>query len=200
MTKIKISASASDYDSPHDYGDARVQGGNNGLVIDSKDTTRSYRTAFVEAFIDNSFVRGEGKTLEEADDACWAKIVKRRSCSEHEFIPRSYTNGAGFCKHCGYFASNWFTGEDLGQLCDVCGKGCLEFRIYKTEKWYCSEHYPLVSYMKLYYAMMDVSDNDAFSSAKESELFYQNYRHLSDIVFQVTNPDPDVLTFFAQYQ
>ena len=200
MTKIKMSASHEDYDSPHDYGDAFVQGGHNGLVIDRTDTTKSYRTAFVEAFVDNSFVRGEGKTIQEADDACWDKIVKQRSCSEHEFIPRSYTNGAGFCKHCGYFASKHFTGEDLGQLCDVCGDGCLEFRIYKTEKWYCAEHYPLVSYMKLYYAMMDVLESDDFDSYEEPDLFYKNYRILGDIVFQIVDPDPEIITFFAKYQ
>jgi hypothetical protein len=200
MTKIKISASPADYDSSHNYGDAMVQGGHNGLVINSKDTSKSYRTAFVEAFIDNSFVRGEGETIKDADDACWAKVIKQRSCPKHEFIPHSYTNGAGFCKHCGYFASGYFSGEDLGQLCAVCGDGCLEFRIYKTERWYCTEHYPLVAYMKLYYKMMDVSDNDDFASEEESVLFYENYRLLRDIVFQVTDPDPSVLTFFAQYQ
>jgi hypothetical protein len=199
MTKIKMSTS-SDYDSPHNYGDAMVQGGHNGFVVNAKDPSKSYRTAFVEAFIDNSFVRGEGATVEEADDACWAKIVKTRVCSGHEFIPRSYTNGAGFCKHCGYFASNWFTGEDLGQLCDVCGDGCLEFRIYKTEKWYCSEHYPLVGYMKLYYKMMGVSDNDDFTSAEDADLFDKNYRDLGDIVFQVIEPNPDIFIFFAKYE
>jgi hypothetical protein len=200
MTKIRISASAGDYDSPHDYGDAMVQGGHNGLVINTKDTTQSYRTAFVEAFIDDTFVRGEGKTLEAADDACWAKIVKQRSCSGHEFTPRSYTNGAGFCKLCGYFESRCFTGEDLGQLCAVCGDGCLEFRIYKTEQWYCSAHYPLVGYMKLYYKMMEVSDDDNFDSSEAADLFDKNYRILGDIVFQVIEPDPDVLAFFAQYE
>jgi hypothetical protein len=201
MTKIKVNAaSSSDYDSPHDYGDAMVQGGRNGLVINSKDTSKSYRTAFVEAFIDGSFVRGEGKSLKEADDACWAKIIKQRSCSGHEFEPRSYTNGAGFCKHCGYFASEWFTGEDLGQLCAVCGDGCLEFRIHKTEKWYCSEHYPLVEYMRVYYKMIGVSDDDNFDSSEEANLFDKNYRLLRDMVFQVIDPDPDVLAFFTRYQ
>ena len=200
MTKIKLSASSAGYDSPHDYGDSMVQGGNNGLVVNLKDTTKSYRTAFVEAFIDNSFVRGEGSTIEEADEACWAKIVKQRTCLGHEFVPRTYTNGAGFCKHCGYFASGWFTGEDLGQLCAVCGDGCLEFRIYKTEQWYCSAHYPLVGYMKLYYKMMEVSDDDNFDSSEAADLFDKNYRILGDIVFQVIEPDPDVLVFFAQYE
>lgn len=200
MTKIKMSASPNDYESPHNYGDAMVQGGRNGLVVNAKDPSKSYRTAFVEAFIDNSFVRGEGKTIEEADDACWVKIIKHRTCSEHEFIPRSYTNGAGFCKHCGFFASGWFTGEDLGQLCVVCGDGCLEFRIYKTEEWYCSEHYPLAKYMKLYYKMMDVSDNDDFASEEEADLFDKNYRALGDIVFQLVEPNHEVFTFFDRYQ
>lgn len=82
-----------------------VQGGSKGLVIKHEGGT--YRTAFVEAFPrePDTFLRGEGATVEEAEDACWAKWERIVACPAHPehgpFEPRMYRNGAGFCTRCG---------------------------------------------------------------------------------------------------
>lgn len=121
MTQIPLSpAHATFHDSPHDYGDIFVQGGTSGLVFVPGGT--NYRTAFVEASPPGSFIRGEGKTLTEADDACWAKLQRYLGCTTHEWEARGYRNGGGFCKNCGQFGSKVFTPEQLGLLCSTCQK------------------------------------------------------------------------------
>lgn len=86
------------------------QAGHNGIVV-----TKSghYRTAFFEAFpkYPETFIRGEGPTIEAAEEAAWSKYGKYLDCPEHVFERRGYTNGAGFCKHCGMFISNAFKPE-----------------------------------------------------------------------------------------
>lgn len=70
-----------------------------------------YRTAFFEAFPrdPDTFVRGEGETIEAAESAAWFRFEKHRACSGHEYERRGYTNGAGFCIHCGMFKSGAFS-------------------------------------------------------------------------------------------
>lgn len=87
-----------------------VQGGKRGLVV-MRSGGGSYRTAFVEAFVTGTFIRGEGPTVEEAEDAAWAKYQKVLDCDgtgqpHGPFEPRHYDNGAGFCTRCGA----WFSG------------------------------------------------------------------------------------------
>lgn len=84
-----------------------IQGGKSGLAYrDGK----GYTTAFVEVGLDRTFLRGEGKTVAEAEDSCWAKYQRLTACPAHPdhgpFEPRDYTNGAGFCTQCG----GWFSG------------------------------------------------------------------------------------------
>jgi hypothetical protein len=120
--------------------DTFLQGGTKGLVISSKG---NYRTAFVEAFADNSFFRGEGATLEEAEQAVWDKYTAARACVHHDFEPHGYHNGAGFCKHCNKFAGNVFTGEQLGQFCGVCGAGTTHANVKTVDDvptWFCELH------------------------------------------------------------
>ena len=117
-----------------------LQGGTKGLVISSDG---NYRTAFVEVGADNSFFRGEGATLEEAEHAAWNKYTAAQACAHHEFEPRGYRNGAGFCKHCNKFAGNVFTGEQLGQFCRVCGVGTTYANVKTVEDvaaWFCELH------------------------------------------------------------
>ena len=71
---------------------------------------QSYNTAFFEAFpkSPSTFIRGEGKTIEDAERQAFNKLTKYLACARHEFERRGYTNGAGFCKHCGLFKSKAF--------------------------------------------------------------------------------------------
>lgn len=84
--------------------DCLVQGGDRGVVFGTGGT---YRTAFVEAF-PGTFLRGEGHTIADAEDACWAKYQRMTACDHGPFERRGYTNGGGFCTSCGTFFPDIF--------------------------------------------------------------------------------------------
>lgn len=92
-------------------------------VVFSK-TTDTYSTLFMEVYPpEGGFIRGEGPTPEACEAAAWEKYQRQVDCVDghsHQWEPRGYKNGAGFCKHCGTFKSGAFTAEELGQFCQ-CG-------------------------------------------------------------------------------
>ena len=93
--------------------DCMVQGGAHGVVFGPGcPDGKPYQTAFVEAFPAGTFLRGEGATIAEAEDACWAKYEVLASCPHDQgFDRRDYVNGSGFCRRCG----TWF-GTDVTGL------------------------------------------------------------------------------------
>jgi hypothetical protein len=86
--------------------DTYIQGGSRGVVLGGEGG--AYRTAFVEAFPNNTFLRGEGPTIADAEQACWQQFQALRTCPtfpEHgPWDRRHYRNGAGYCQGCG----GWF--------------------------------------------------------------------------------------------
>ncbi len=84
-----------------------VQGGTAGVVFHGD---QAYRTAFVEAFPRNpdTFLRGEGSTITDAEDACWAQYERYAACEHGPYERRGYRNGAGFCVQCNTFFSGLF--------------------------------------------------------------------------------------------
>ncbi len=99
---------------------------------------KSYITAFFEAFPNDpsTFIRGEGSSIEEAEEQAWNEFIKIKSCTNHEFERRHYRNGAGICKHCNLFNSKAF---DPTTKCCICDKPtCYTQDI--NDKWYCEEH------------------------------------------------------------
>lgn len=100
-------------ESPVDFVHAALDGGGKP----------HYHTAFFEAFPEingvGTFLRGEGATIVDAEASAWEQYQKLSVCPGHEFEARGYTNGAGFCKHCGMFASNVIEPTDP---CRKCGK------------------------------------------------------------------------------
>lgn len=91
--------------------DVYVQGGAQGVVF--QPGKNSYRTGFVEAFPrnPNSFLRGEGETIEEAEGDCWRQFEVWRDCDgsgqgHGPYERGGYTNGAGFCTKCGIWLNN----------------------------------------------------------------------------------------------
>lgn len=115
--------------------DCFLQCGDKGIVMREKDI---FQTAFFEAFPKNpnTFIRGEGKTIEEAEEKAWNKLQKYKSCKKHEFIRNGYTNGAGFCKHCGLFKSHAF---EPSTKCCICGTPT-DWTKDNKNNWYCKEH------------------------------------------------------------
>lgn len=120
--------------------DIDVQGGRRGVVITG---VMSYRTAFVEAFPTNprTVIRGEGATLEEAEDAAWARFVRVTTPDhEHTFEQAGYRNGAGVCSTCGLFQSGVFDLAEIGSTCTICGTGTYYCVI--GDSLYCEAHAP----------------------------------------------------------
>ncbi len=113
-----------------------VQCGGHGLVIDAKVPEGSYTTAFFEAFpkAPSCFLRGEGATVEEAEEKCWNKYQKVLTC-DHEMERRDRTDGYAYCKHCSY-ASTVFA--PLTKCCK-CNTPTAYTQDYRG-KIYCKKH------------------------------------------------------------
>jgi hypothetical protein len=107
----------------------------------------AYTTAFFEAFPNNpnTFIRGEGKSVEEAEESAWKKFRKYADCEEHEFEKRNYRNGAGFCKKCNMFKSRAF---EPWEPCVVCGKKTFYHQV-DDNSMMCKEHYYQLPYEEL---------------------------------------------------
>lgn len=103
----------STYTLQHDWP-CFVQAGAKGIVYASP----TYETAFFEAFPrnPNTFLRGEGTTVKDAEDACWKLYQRWISCPGHEWEACGYENGGGFCKHCHSFSGDVIPGPP----CKIC--------------------------------------------------------------------------------
>lgn len=144
----------------HDWG-CFCQAGDKGIVFTKKG---SYRTAFFEAFPrdPNTFIRGEGKDIIEAENDAWQQFEKIMACKQHEFERRGYRNGAGFCKHCDLFLSRAF--EPL-EICCIGGESTY-FTSDIDDKWYCEKHArekPLEKYTDIDWHII-YSENDLVNS------------------------------------
>jgi hypothetical protein len=144
--------------------DCGIQGGGDGIVIEQgaftdalTDTGKAvdlvagalgapvpckhYRTAFFEAFPQSpsTFIRSEGKTLEEAEDSAWRQYERILACTQHEFDRGSYRTGAGICRKCGLFSSTAF--ETTLHPCVVCGRddNRASHGTDKHDRWHCKE-------------------------------------------------------------
>jgi hypothetical protein len=94
---------------PEDCG---IQGGTHGVVF--RPNAPPYQTAFFEAFPSNpiTFIRGEGKTVEAAEDQAWESWQRYLACPGHDFEKRRYRNGGGICRYCGLFKSDAFEPDE----------------------------------------------------------------------------------------
>jgi hypothetical protein len=118
--------------------DAYLQGNDYGIVL----SKNSYETAFFEVFPKNpkTFIRGEGKTLEEAETQAWKFYQKIINCSKHDFVRRDESNH-GICKNCNLFMTEIF---ETCKKCPNCNKEAYFFYQNpetKDEKYYCLEHF-----------------------------------------------------------
>lgn len=126
------------YDPRHPWpGQTLVQFGARGLVFSA---SGNYTTAFFEAFPDDppTFIRGEGATLEQAEDQAWEKFQRQQACAGHEFERRRYTNGAGVCKHCNLFLTEVFEPLTRCVVCDV--PTAYQFAQNDPPEWRCEAH------------------------------------------------------------
>jgi hypothetical protein len=110
-----------------------VQCGGSGVVFSKEG---NYSTAFFEAFpkSPSCFLRGEGATIEEAEEKCWNSYQKILVC-DHEMERRDRKDGYGYCKHCSYSSMVF---EPLTKCCK-CGKPSYKVKDYKGN-FYCDKH------------------------------------------------------------
>lgn len=116
-----------------------VQCGEKGVVFSKNG---NYQTAFFEAFpiSPETFIRGEGSNIEEAEIKAFEKYTKIMNCSQHEMVRRKESE-AGTCKHCGLTLSNCLPPL---KNCDLCGKEHVKLCFKETGKEklvLCLDHY-----------------------------------------------------------
>lgn len=116
--------------------DLTMQCGEKGIVA-SLSRNQSYITAFFEVFLKSpkTLIRGEGKTIEEAENNAWSKFEKISNCS-HNFIRVDNTRDA-VCNKCQVKSFNYFIPESK---CFSCGKEHSDFVAYDYN-YYCRKHY-----------------------------------------------------------
>lgn len=105
--KTLVSMSCSrEYVAKNDWGKEYIQGGESGLVLDGKD---SYNTAFIEVFPTingySTFIRGEGKTMRDAEEEALQKVKRMEACKTHDFERKDRKDGSATCKKCKLFSS-----------------------------------------------------------------------------------------------
>jgi len=149
------------YNCKHEWSDdCFVQGGDSGIVFKTpekiepnddlidimKKATPLYTTAFFEAFPNDigggTFIRGEGKTIEESENQCWLIYQKQKNCLGHEYERRGRTDTYGYCKHCNLFAEGIF---QYLTFCSICGIPCNTCKD-KNGDMYCGKHKHLIPY------------------------------------------------------
>lgn len=114
------------YQARHPWPEETIVSAGKGLVFrrnPQEGEPSSYQTLFMEVYPPGAaFIRGEGETPVSCEDNAWAQYQKALHCpgGTHDWEPRNYHNGAGFCKHCNTFKSQAFTGEELQQFCKIC--------------------------------------------------------------------------------
>lgn len=107
-------------------------------VLGEKTDQDHYRTAFFEAFPKNPacYLRGEGKTIEEAELSAWNKYQKVLACKDHNWDRKDRADGYCFCTKCP------LSGTFLEPLtkCEVCQIPTTG-QVDRNDKHFCLEHY-----------------------------------------------------------
>jgi hypothetical protein len=93
--------------------------------------------AFFEAFPrdPDTFLRGEGPTVEDAEDACWARYVRIRECSGHELV-QDGVSPHGTCRHCGLWQANVFQPKTCCVRCGV----STDWLSDRLGRYWCPDH------------------------------------------------------------
>jgi hypothetical protein len=128
----------SDYECKQKWNDETfVQCGASGIVLCEKED--NYETAFFESFPrdPDCFLRGEGHTIEEAEEKCFAKWQNILNCKGHEFESRGRKDDYGYCMHCPLSQSGVLTPAFNCIVCEVPCFGNSD----KDDQQYCKEHY-----------------------------------------------------------
>ncbi len=133
MTKI----TEENYVLKYNWGDTHLSYSDCGLVFGRG---KPRETAFFEAYPLNTFLRGEGATILEAEEEAWKQYQKFDNCDEHVY-ERTSEDGSGKCIKCGIRHSNVLNNE---RKCYCCGKEA-NFDITQNGEpsiiYVCAKHY-----------------------------------------------------------
>lgn len=137
MTKKARKSIGEPYDCVFEWPDnCFVQCGERGIV--GSKLGNVYETAFFEAFPKepSTFIRGEGKNIQEAEEQAWNQYNKHLVCNHHEYKRHGQDSEHGICIHCGLFTSHVFPPV---HFCSICNKK--EVPLEYDHKHYCLEHF-----------------------------------------------------------
>lgn len=93
------------------------------------------KNIFFECFLKDYHVRGEGATLEEAEQKAWDLYTKYSNCN-HSFQRLSEDSEIGVCKKCNMKKQDIF---EILAVCSCCNKSGAAHYLNKNK--YCYEHY-----------------------------------------------------------
>jgi len=209
MTKIIQTNSNKDYQLQYDWNNTFVQCNDSGVVLGKK----PYKTAFFEAFPRNpdTFIRGEGSTIQEAETAAWNKYQKTLVCQNHEYKYHSDI-GHGKCIHCNLFTSYALPNKIC---CSICKKQAYFWKINPEIKHkeinLCLEHFlknvednilpqeinedidydtliyfehALLNYFLYKEVFYSLNDKDFYFKEKEYEHIRNIIKYYSDFIFK----------------
>lgn len=151
--------------------DTYTQCGDKGVVLGNK----PYRTAFFEAFPKEpkTFIRGEGQTVEEAEEKAWNKYQSIINCEKHYFNRVGNTETA-VCHLCNLKLTQYY--PPIGSCC-VCGKEHTK-NIIKS-KIYCIDHFleeiQEINKLNKYENILDLFNIELIGENNNSEEEYYLY-------------------------
>lgn len=174
------------HDCQHDWPDnVRIQHGEKGIVFSKNG---NYSTSFFEAFpptsVTDSYVRGEGSSVKEAENNAFEKYLKMINCEQHDYV-RKGKGESGICKLCSSTKDEVFPPVE-SLTCSVCNKPSSNFyflgiseekvdendieSFFRKSENYCYQHYKEVL-------------NNEFNKAKILKEFTDlNEDQVSDVV------------------
>lgn len=160
-------------------------------VVNKESQIEHYRTAFFEAFLKNPscFIRGEGKSIEEAEEDAYDQYTKIISCKHPEFNRKGREDGYAFCKSCPY------SGMVLAPTtnCETCGKPA-HFGKDLLGQYYCERHYYKLSVDSVFPPAKEGELLSMFSISGQRNFFIRNqlkWKELSkaQLQYAITNDD-----------
>lgn len=113
--------------------DVSLQCGSKGVVLKKEG---GYTTAFFEIFISGTYLRGEGKTIEDAETNVYEKYRPMLECKDHHFEQVGRQDRDGVCSHCGFIKKECFKPS---HECSVCYKPHVMLKIDNDH--FCIHHF-----------------------------------------------------------
>lgn len=164
--------------------DISLQCGDRGVVLRK---SGGYRTAFFEVFTKEDFVRGEGETLEIAEEKAFEKLLKIKNCINHVFERENDSVNAE-CSLCHHKEKRYFPPTSK---CNKCGMDHARLKI--KDESLCVKHYMEKA------KNMDLSINDSVIKKIKMKIFNEIQEGKNEnkdiIILMVSNNDDKIKSY-----